>query len=111
MSSKKTKIVATVGPTSETKEMLHALAKAGVNVFRLNFSHGTHADHLARLTTIREINEEFGLNLAILQDLQGPKIRIGLVAEKDGVLIEAGKKTDIIKYRSIGNCRKSEHAL
>ncbi len=106
MSSKKTKIVATVGPTSETKEMLHALAKAGVNVFRLNFSHGTHADHLARLTTIREINEEFGLNLAILQDLQGPKIRIGLVAEKDGVLIEAGNKLILSNTEVLGTAEK-----
>jgi pyruvate kinase len=106
MSSKKTKIVATVGPTSETKEMLHALAKAGVNVFRLNFSHGTHADHLARLNTIREINEEFGYNLAILQDLQGPKIRIGLVAEKDGVLIEAGNKLILSNTEVLGTAEK-----
>ncbi|SEJ17754.1 pyruvate kinase [Dyadobacter koreensis] len=106
MSSKKTKIVATVGPTSETKEMLHSLATAGVNVFRLNFSHGTHADHLARLTTIREINEEFGLNLAILQDLQGPKIRIGLVAEKDGVLIEAGNKLILSNTEVLGTAEK-----
>jgi len=106
MSSKKTKIVATVGPTSETKEMLHSLATAGVNVFRLNFSHGTHADHLARLNTIREINEEFGLNLAILQDLQGPKIRIGLVAEKDGVLIEAGNKLILSNTEVLGTAEK-----
>ncbi|REA56365.1 pyruvate kinase [Dyadobacter luteus] len=106
MSSKKTKIVATVGPTSESKEMLLALAKAGVNVFRLNFSHGTHADHLARLTTIREINEEFGYNLAILQDLQGPKIRIGLVAEKDGVLIEAGNKLILSNTEVLGTAEK-----
>jgi pyruvate kinase len=106
MSSKKTKIVATVGPTSETKEMLHSLAVAGVNVFRLNFSHGTHADHLARLNTIREINEEFGLNLAILQDLQGPKIRIGLVAEKDGVLIEAGNKLILSNTEVLGTAEK-----
>ena len=106
MSSKKTKIVATVGPTSESKEMLLALAKAGVNVFRLNFSHGTHADHLARLTTIREINEEFGYNLAVLQDLQGPKIRIGLVAEKDGVLIEAGNKLILSNTEVLGTAEK-----
>lgn len=106
MSSKKTKIVATVGPTSESKEMLLALAKAGVNVFRLNFSHGTHADHLARLSTIREINEEFGYNLAILQDLQGPKIRIGLVAEKDGVLIEAGNKLILSNTEVLGTAEK-----
>ncbi|MCE7063537.1 pyruvate kinase [Dyadobacter sp. CY343] len=106
MSSKKTRIVATVGPASETKETLYALAKAGVNVFRLNFSHGTHADHLARLTTIREINEEHGLNLAILQDLQGPKIRIGLVAEKDGVLIEPGKKLILSNTEVLGTAEK-----
>ncbi|ACT94588.1 pyruvate kinase [Dyadobacter fermentans] len=106
MSSKKTRIVATVGPASESKETLYALAKAGVNVFRLNFSHGTHADHLQRLTNIREINEEHGLNLAILQDLQGPKIRIGLVAEKDGVLIEAGKKLILSNTEVLGTAEK-----
>ncbi|WP_439559565.1 pyruvate kinase [Dyadobacter sp.] len=106
MSSKKTRIVATVGPASESKETLYALAKAGVNVFRLNFSHGTHADHLARLNTIREINEEYGLNLAVLQDLQGPKIRIGLVAEKDGVLIEPGNKLILSNTEVLGTAEK-----
>ena len=72
---RKTKIVATVGPASETKEMLINFAKAGVNVFRLNFSHGTHEDHLQRLKTIREIAKELDINLSVLQDLQGPKIR------------------------------------
>jgi pyruvate kinase len=88
---RKTKIVATVGPASETKESLIQLAKAGVNVFRLNFSHGTHEDHLQRLITIREISKELDLNLSILQDLQGPKIRTQLV-ENNGVLLEAGKQ-------------------
>ncbi|TLU98185.1 pyruvate kinase [Dyadobacter luticola] len=106
MSSKKTRIVATVGPASETKETLYALAKAGVNVFRLNFSHGTHADHLQRLNTIREINEEYGLNLAILQDLQGPKIRIGLVENKDGVLIESGNKLILSNTEVLGTSEK-----
>ena len=102
MSSKKTRIVATVGPASESKEMLHALATAGVNVFRLNFSHGSHPEHLARLNKIRE----FGLNLAVLQDLQGPKIRIGLVAEKDGVLIEKGKKLILTNTEVLGTAEK-----
>ena len=88
---RKTKIVATVGPASETKESLIQLAKAGVNVFRLNFSHGTHEDHLQRLKTIREISKELDLNLSILQDLQGPKIRTQLV-ENNGVVLEAGKQ-------------------
>ena len=88
---RKTKIVATVGPVSESKESLIQLAKAGVNVFRLNFSHGTHEDHLQRLKTIREISKELDLNLSILQDLQGPKIRTQLV-ENNGVVLEAGKQ-------------------
>lgn len=88
---RKTKIVATVGPASESKESLIQLAKAGVNVFRLNFSHGTHEDHLQRLNTIREISKELDLNLSILQDLQGPKIRTQLV-ENNGVVLEAGKQ-------------------
>ena len=88
---RKTKIVATVGPVSESKESLIQLAKAGVNVFRLNFSHGTHEDHLQRLLTIREISKELDLNLSILQDLQGPKIRTQLV-ENNGVVLEAGKQ-------------------
>jgi pyruvate kinase len=88
---RKTKIVATVGPASESKESLIQLAKAGVNVFRLNFSHGTHEDHLQRLNTIREIGKELDLNLSILQDLQGPKIRTQLV-ENNGVVLEAGKQ-------------------
>jgi len=88
---RKTKIVATVGPVSESKELLIQLAKAGVNVFRLNFSHGTHEDHLQRLKTIREISKELDLNLSILQDLQGPKIRTQLV-ENNGVVLEAGKQ-------------------
>jgi pyruvate kinase len=88
---RKTKIFATVGPASESKESLIQLAKAGVNVFRLNFSHGTHEDHLQRLLTIREISKELDLNLSILQDLQGPKIRTQLV-ENNGVVLEAGKQ-------------------
>jgi pyruvate kinase len=88
---RKTKIVATVGPASESRESLIQLAEAGVNIFRLNFSHGTHADHLARLQTIRSISDELGLNLTVLQDLQGPKIRTQLV-ENNGVPLEAGKQ-------------------
>ena len=88
---RKTKIVATVGPASESKESLIQLAKAGVNVFRLNFSHGTHEDHLQRLLMIREISKELDLNLSILQDLQGPKIRTQLV-ENNGVVLEAGNQ-------------------
>ncbi len=85
---KKSKIVATVGPASNNKEMLIKLAEAGANVFRLNFSHGTHEMHQKVIDAIREINEEKGWNIAMLQDLQGPKIRIGEVEE--GAMLEEG---------------------
>ena len=103
---RKTKIVATVGPASETKEMLINFAKAGVNVFRLNFSHGTHEDHLQRLKTIREISEELDINLSVLQDLQGPKIRTQLV-ENNGVTIKAGNKlTFVMDETLLGNSER-----
>lgn len=104
--SKKTKIVATVGPASEAKDQLLALAKAGVNVFRLNFSHGTHEDHLERVKRIRELNEEHNLNLCILQDLQGPKIRIGNVENKDGVMILPGQKLTFTNDDIIGTAER-----
>ena len=72
----RTKIVATVGPASTDPAVLRQMAEAGVDVFRLNFSHGTHAEHTARLQAIRRISDEMGLPMAILQDLCGPKIRL-----------------------------------
>ena len=76
-SHNKTKIVATVGPASSSKEMLRALVQEGVDVFRLNFSHGTHDDHQKVINFVRELNEEMGTRIALLQDLQGPKVRVG----------------------------------
>src|ERR1700712_3293866 len=76
-SQKRTKIVATVGPACDTYDNLLSLVKAGVNVFRLNFSHGTHEDKLAVIQNIRRIIKEEPYNIAILGDLQGPKLRVG----------------------------------
>ncbi len=77
---KKTKIVATVGPSCNTFDKLLTLAQSGVNIFRLNFSHGTHADHLQVIEHIRTINETTHLHVGILADLQGPKLRVGKIA-------------------------------
>jgi pyruvate kinase len=74
---RKAKIVATLGPACESEATLEGLIKAGVNVARLNFSHGTHEQHAARIKAVREIAERLGVSVGILQDLQGPKIRVG----------------------------------
>ena len=77
---KRTKIVATVGPASQDPDILIKLIKAGVNVFRLNFSHGDHKSHLAAIRSIKKIREKYSQPIAILQDLAGPKIRLGKIA-------------------------------
>ena len=75
--SRRTKIVATLGPASSSPEMIERLFRAGVDVFRLNFSHGTHADHAARITAIRALEHRWGRPIGILADVQGPKLRVG----------------------------------
>lgn len=92
-SQKKTKIIATVGPACESAEKLLELAKAGVNVFRLNFSHGTHENKKEVIGHIREINKSQPINIAILGDLQGPKLRVG---ELENGMIELVEGADII---------------
>lgn len=102
----KTKIVATVGPASNSKEMLIKLAVAGVDVFRLNFSHGTHEMHQIVINYLKEIRKEFGYHFAILQDLQGPKIRVEEV-ENNGVPLESGADFTITIERMVGNSQKA----
>jgi pyruvate kinase len=87
----RTKVVATLGPASSSPEVLGAMVDAGLDVVRLNFSHGERDDHLARIELVREVAAGRGRNVAILVDLQGPKIRVGLVAE-DGVRLERGQQ-------------------
>lgn len=77
---KKTKIVATLGPATSKKEVLKAMIEAGVDVFRINFSHADYKDVAQRIETIRELNKELGANTSILADLQGPKLRVGVMA-------------------------------
>jgi pyruvate kinase len=74
---RRTKIVATIGPASSSNEMVHALVDTGVDAIRLNLSHGAHSDHAATAQTVREVQQESGKPLALIADLQGPKLRIG----------------------------------
>lgn len=98
----KTKIVATIGPASEPKEMLREMLCQGVNVCRINFSHGSHEEHARTIQTVRELDEELGTATAILGDLQGPKIRIGEVTD-NRVLLEDGARLTITTQPMVGN--------
>jgi pyruvate kinase len=97
----KTKILATIGPASNNYETIKSLAAAGANVFRLNFSHGSHEIHQEVIQIIRRVNEEMNTHLGILQDLQGPKIRVGEV-ENDGVQINPGDQITITNDPVVG---------
>lgn len=91
---RKTRIICTVGPTSNTDEMIETLINSGTDVFRLNFSHGSHDDHRNTIERIRRISAKLNRHVGILQDLQGPKIRIGKVAG-EGIDLQNGDSLDI----------------
>src|SRR5512134_2425811 len=90
MNMRKAKIVCTIGPASSSPSILSRLIENGMNVARLNFSHGTHESHAAAITTIREAATPQGAAVAILQDLQGPRIRVGLLP-KEGIEVRPGQ--------------------
>ena len=96
----KTKVIATVGPASNTKAKLKELIEAGVDIFRLNFSHGTHEDHAKVIQYVRELNEELDTCICLLQDLQGPKIRVGEVDK--GVKLKVGQLFTITPNEMLG---------
>ena len=100
-----TKIVATLGPSSNTENKIKKLIFAGVNVFRLNFSHGSHEDHLSTLNIIRRIETKFKLQLGILADLQGPKFRIGKV--EDNVKLKVNDLFILDKEKEIGSRKRA----
>jgi pyruvate kinase len=103
--NKKTKIVATLGPACSTREIIKDMIEAGVNVFRVNFSHADYEDVKNKISIIRGINEEFGYTTGILGDLQGPKLRVGVM--EDGVVVNDG---DLITFTTaediIGTAKK-----
>src|SRR3989338_5760723 len=94
-----TKIVCTIGPASKKKQVLEKLIKAGMNVARLNFSHGTYAQHAALIRNIRAAAKKCGEPVALLQDLQGPRIRIGDIAAPEGIKIQKGEKVALVPQR------------
>jgi len=98
----RTKIVATLGPACNTKDSLLAIIQAGVNICRLNFSHGSHEVHLKSIQLIREINEQYKLNIGILADLQGPKIRIGMVKD-NAIHLIPGQRISFVTHEVLGD--------
>ena len=104
---KRTKILATIGPASDTLEMIKSLMKAGVNVFRLNFSHGTHEYHYDVLQHIRKAEKETGLFVGVLQDISGPKIRVGNLQEP--FELKSGDIVEFVKEELIGFELSSSH--
>jgi pyruvate kinase len=101
----KTKIIATLGPASSSRSILKKMIEAGVNVFRINFSHGSYEDHKMIINHIRDLNEELNTCISILIDLQGPKLRIGLV-ENDRVVLNDDDFIYITTKECIGNSSK-----
>ena len=101
----KTKILATIGPASSSKEALLDLVKAGVNVFRLNFSHGAHSQHQEVIDNILEINEKYNVHVGILADLQGPKLRIGKI-ENNALEINPGDILTFVNEECLGTKEK-----
>jgi pyruvate kinase len=105
MSFNKTKIVATIGPASSSKEKLKEMIESGMNIARLNFSHGSHDDHLDVLTKVRALNNELGIHVGLLADLQGPKIRLGEVKD-GGVEIRNGHKLIITTKQCVADSER-----
>lgn len=101
---RKTKIICTIGPASDAEETLAAMAEAGMNVARLNFSHGTHEEHLERIRRIKKVRSELGLPIAIMLDTKGPEYRIG-VFENHHVTLEEGQEFTFTTDEIEGNER------
>jgi len=96
-----TKIIATIGPACSTKEVLFQMIEEGVDVFRLNFSHSNREEHQKVIDIINELNRELNINIAILADLQGPKLRIGEV-ENNLLILNDGDIINFVTTKCIG---------
>ena len=101
----KTKIICTIGPASSSPDTIRAMIQNGMNVARLNFSHGTHADHADKIVLIRAIAAELSQPVAILQDLCGPKIRVGAIPDP-GIELKPGETFILTSDDVMGNHRR-----
>src|SRR5271169_5672436 len=99
---RRAKIVCTIGPASDTEEMMRELMLRGMNVARLNFSHGTHEDHARVIRRLRKVAGELGRTICILQDLQGPKIRTGKLKSGAPVMLQKGQTVTITSKDVMG---------
>ena len=99
---RRTKIVATIGPACSSADMIARLVNAGMDVARLNFSHGSHEEHAHRIAMLREAARNLERPLAILQDLQGPKIRTGDLADGKAVRLQPGARFSITTEERVG---------
>src|SRR6266566_4430239 len=108
MSFRHSKIVCTIGPASRDPRILKRLLEAGMDVARLNFSHGSHSEHLACIQSLRATANKLGKTIAVLADLQGPKIRTGPLAGGRPVALRAGQKFTITTARILGDSTR-EH--
>lgn len=105
---RKTKIVCTIGPACDSEELLTEMCKAGMNVARLNFSHGTHPEHLERINRIKRVREKLGLPIAIMLDTKGPEYRIKTF--KDGSVVLNAGDTFVLprgRWRATGRAYRS----
>ena len=105
-----TKIVATLGPSTDTVESIRKLLEAGVDVFRLNASHGVQEDHARRMRIVREQALAMGLHVGVLLDLQGPKIRLGTF-ENGGCMLLTGSEFRITTEPVVGHLRRAPRPL
>ncbi len=103
---RRAKIVCTLGPSCNTEEDLRQMLLLGMDVARLNFSHGTHAEHLARIKTVRRVAAKLGRSVAILQDLQGPKIRTSRLKDHQPVELKSGARVTITNHDIEGTAER-----
>lgn len=102
---RKTKIIATIGPATNSFEQLEKLYLAGVNAFRMNFSHGSHEDHLKVIEFTEELNQKHQAHISLLADLQGPKLRVGII-ENNSIFLEDGQLINVVNHPVIGTAKE-----